>query len=1086
MVNTPSTDKNLLSERQTAKVNAANESRRADQKQHADKLLQGFAKIDDNAPNRAIWELVQNACDLTTECRVTLDYRNKGFAFSHNGKPFTSKTLIALIKQVSSKGDNVNEQVGQFGTGFITTHAFGRRFTINSLLDVNGLMIKIKDFLIDRTPKDWEEMVKKLEMQEQLVYDMIEIGEIVENPFCKTTLTYLPESDIESRYIDNSFTHLNEYIPIVLAINERLKSVTVISADGKQETYTKGNKEQRKDIWVTAIEVSDGIREVFSLRNEQDELEVILPLKTENEAYLISQSIAKLFLYYPLIGTENWGCNYIIHSRLFKPTEPRDGIHLNSNNEQVKIDEEVNRGIITMASELIFDFVSKNVRTIVNPIHLAYVRFETNGEKDNLNDYFKSLKEQWISKFKHFLLVETAIGNMKPADVAFIHKDLLWDDFVTQSVYDLIHDKWKNIPKCNLTVEWTNIVDDWRDGEVKYKTISDLAIEIQEKGDLDIIGNNEALISVYNYLLKYGHGDLFNKYQLLPNIDNKLKNLSELNNKVNLPPVLIQISRILAPIIPGKHIHEAFMFSFILPPYKRSDYSKDVTDIITKVLKESSTSQMIDRPLFEKMLDFCRISTSAGSVSAPSRILKLICRYYDYPNELIEIPISEEEFVDNRTVQKRLLQVFLNDISNHDSIWVNDQLDVLKELISTMRSFKEYHDLLLTARIFPNQLNELCVQSKLKVDREIPSELKDIYNRICSPNDPIDSKLVLHGFEIYLENQEERTSKSLGSEIESILSGDGYYHNINSHPYQNDIIRIIELITAKEYLQQYFPQLNIRKANIMLDRLSGPTRSSMFKIMNLSSDKVNVLGKLAEKEDFEKIIELGLSASNQMRAVLDKLVALPPAQVDALGEISNNGYLEKLIALGLSALEDEHRTKADFQFKYEIGKRIESLIKDRINEGLVKYRVEVEDVQNGQDIIIFKEAEAIFFIEVKSRWKASSSIMMSKNQFMNAAKNKEKHSLCCVEMSDYKIGDPSRYTVDNVSIIFDRIKFVNTVGTELAPLVMGIFKSTDVENEITLTGDYKATIPQRLVKSGLDINEFIEWVVLTHLSSSFS
>src|SRR5690606_6933514 len=82
---------------------AKQETELSELKQHADKMIRGFENFNNNSPSRAIWELVQNACDLSNECEIILDYRNNGFSFSHNGKPFTTNSLISLIKQVSGK-----------------------------------------------------------------------------------------------------------------------------------------------------------------------------------------------------------------------------------------------------------------------------------------------------------------------------------------------------------------------------------------------------------------------------------------------------------------------------------------------------------------------------------------------------------------------------------------------------------------------------------------------------------------------------------------------------------------------------------------------------------------------------------------------------------------------------------------------------------------------------------------------------------------------------------------------------------------------------------------------------------------------
>lgn len=122
---------------------------RSNLKLHADKMLRGFENFNDFSANFAIWELVQNACDLSKECKVEVDYNNSGIKFSHNGKPFTIKSLISLIKQVSVKYGDAEEiaEVGKYGTvservptyqsgnGFLIgyAHDFSAKYTIDQV-----------------------------------------------------------------------------------------------------------------------------------------------------------------------------------------------------------------------------------------------------------------------------------------------------------------------------------------------------------------------------------------------------------------------------------------------------------------------------------------------------------------------------------------------------------------------------------------------------------------------------------------------------------------------------------------------------------------------------------------------------------------------------------------------------------------------------------------------------------------------------------------------------------------------------------------------------------------------------------------
>ena len=146
-----------------AKEKAKKEAARIDMKQHANKLIQGFEKLDGTDAKRAIWELLQNAVDVSENCEIIISITDKSLIFQHNGKPFTTTTLNSLIKQVSSKASqNNDDEVGQYGTGFITTHSFGKKILLSGSLKKEEGYIYFDNFEIDRTAKDSDELIEKL------------------------------------------------------------------------------------------------------------------------------------------------------------------------------------------------------------------------------------------------------------------------------------------------------------------------------------------------------------------------------------------------------------------------------------------------------------------------------------------------------------------------------------------------------------------------------------------------------------------------------------------------------------------------------------------------------------------------------------------------------------------------------------------------------------------------------------------------------------------------------------------------------------------------------------------------------------
>ena len=119
-----------LSPEQQKKVKDERDKKQRDEMLQAaiDKINQGIERNVSRSGERAIWELVQNARDLAINnqavIKIVLD--NDGLHFLHQGVPFTIDTLSNLIKQQSTKL-NDKDAVGQYGTGFMTTHIFNRK-----------------------------------------------------------------------------------------------------------------------------------------------------------------------------------------------------------------------------------------------------------------------------------------------------------------------------------------------------------------------------------------------------------------------------------------------------------------------------------------------------------------------------------------------------------------------------------------------------------------------------------------------------------------------------------------------------------------------------------------------------------------------------------------------------------------------------------------------------------------------------------------------------------------------------------------------------------------------------------------------
>ncbi len=455
---------------------AQDESDKADLKQHSDKLILGFENSNPSDAKRALWELIQNARDLSDKAIIEVKVEPGELSFTHHGKTFDSNTLLCLVKQVSSKTRKKKEQkadddevkeVGQYGTGFITTHSFGKRFLVDGTMELQeGEYVKLEAFEIDRIAKDSDELTNKLLRQQNSVFDLVGNGTIIPVAL-PTTFRYQGNLPVELKNAEIAVSEITEaFIPPVMALNRNIHSISVtdhLKTPVSFYSYKKLETDTETELTIIPVQknASQPI-EVFILWVDKDlDLKIVLPLSDVSTAKLFPDTMSRLFLYFPLIGTEQFGCNFIIHCGLFNPHEKRDGIWLSSDNPQNKEKEISNQAILEKASDAIFTFIEKRAEQIINPIHLAHISFPVLSENVLLNDYFKTLKSKWISKLSTYPLVESGDTRLMPQDTYFLDKELLLEDETSNLIYDLVAIFRKEIPSKHLFLDWTNIMIEW-------------------------------------------------------------------------------------------------------------------------------------------------------------------------------------------------------------------------------------------------------------------------------------------------------------------------------------------------------------------------------------------------------------------------------------------------------------------------------------------------------------------------------------------------------------------------------------------------------------------------------------------------
>ncbi|MDX6182447.1 DUF3883 domain-containing protein [Flavobacterium sp. Fl-77] len=1008
-----------------------------DMKQHADKIIQGIKKLEENDANRAIWELFQNAIDLSDNCDITITLTEEYLEFKHNGQPFTPMTLDCLFKQVSSKTLEErkitfedNEPVGQYGTGFITSHTFGKRIEVSGALIKDEGYVALNNFFIDRNTDNWKELGQRIRLLKK------EVGRLLKKestlpPYPDTVFSFQTISKNNRDCAIKAVNSLRTILPYVITLNPRLQKVKVKDLLGETTVYQRSGYSCEEGLHATSILINSNSVEVFYLKSKDNKITVILPFSGSLTATDLSGELPKLFLFYPLVGTQDFGINYLLHSRHFLPNEPRNGLYLKSSNEDNQNEEEANRNLIDIASQLIFEYVESNAKEIRNPIKLARINFRTDSDKPLLNEYFKSLKYSWINSFKSFPLVESKSGNILVSKSVFIAPVLLQDDSVFESIFTLIDFFWDNTPLKHLTKEWSSIIQEWNLDEIEYIGYKDLAIKIKEVGNLTAIPHIQELKILYQHLIKEEHGDLFNSFELLPNIKGEFRLLSGLNNNISLPKELIDIADIVMPDIPKRHIDPEFRFELELNPYTRKNYTTDINATIGEKIKDKTLTSEISSEFLEALISYSKICSSVESNSVPTKLVKLICDYYHSDSSILEIPSVKDDELDNRVSQRRLIRLFLNDLSKEDSQWVVENREFLKDILEIGPSYYDYEEMFSTLAVFPNQLNELTTQNFLKVDDNIPEEIKDLYDKIVKPNFPVRANLIQKEFAKYLKVQDKKTVRNLTEKIETVFFETSQFTAIENHPLKEYIIDIIQKFKTTDEYEKYFPIVFSKRSSILVELADG---DDSFSILSLDSSKI------------KKLAELG-----------------------------KNPNIEEIINLGKEAFMQKQQENANFQHKYTIGTHIENVLRNAITTLIpTAIKADIKNVQDGQDIVILINTVPVYFIEVKSRWDANNSVRMSKNQTLRAFEQKENYSLCSVDMTNYN-GD-NKYKVEDINEIKDLIKFNTDIGNNVVHLIDVLNKSSEPET-IHLDGDFRTLIPQTYIGKGMNLDKFETFII---------
>ncbi len=394
--------------------------------------LRSKAQDSVTVPRRWIWELIQNAKDVHYDNGVSIriDFEDNDLhpkvIFRHNGKPFTADNIRFLIEQISTKDrakdtDGKRKNTGRFGTGFLTTHLLSEMVKVNGVAKEPELSYRNFELTLDRSGYELDDITTAVQNAKDSVanLDDLEPYESYSKDNLNTSFSYSLPDKLSIQIAKAGFEDLQKCLPFALLFVNEIETVEVFHLN--QLYYTNRNDAQESALEYQSVFIEkrdENITdELTYVKLTKGFTNIVVPIKHDGgeiEILSIHKDTPKLFCDFPLIGTEIFPFPVIINNPNFNPTDPRDGVFLNSTEQRPNPLVEENKKIIDEAIELYFILLDYAIENKWKNLHLL-------AEITSLRQSTYWINESWFndsvlkplrSKILQSKIVNTADGEL--------------------------------------------------------------------------------------------------------------------------------------------------------------------------------------------------------------------------------------------------------------------------------------------------------------------------------------------------------------------------------------------------------------------------------------------------------------------------------------------------------------------------------------------------------------------------------------------------------------------------------------------------------------------------------------------------
>ena len=521
---------------------------------------------------RWIWELLQNARDVSPNTDdhliAEVKYSGEELVFLHNGRGFTVDEIAHLIFYGSTKIED-ERSIGQYGSGFLTTHLLSWEIDVSGQLE-NGNWF---NFCLARKP----ESVKALQASMDQAWEAFKGSEQESRPESlpasfTTQFIYPIKGKEAEQAVEAGIGTLKQCAPYVVISNPQFSRINIDFPGEKMCFEAKRPESDPSSVQqITVTEDMNGNskdRQYLLAKSDDKETSVTVPLESTDDG-LVCQSVGdipRLFLGFPLVGTEAFSFPAVINSFKFTPTESRNGVYLGKNDDS---ENNTNQAVIGEACTLLARLLQHAASAAWHHTYRWVEIPEIQG-----NDWLDAewLKECIINEFMPAIDATSIVLN--EAGDAILWKEAILpmaesDEWV-EVLWDLL-EVWKEYPdKLPRRVEaagWCKTIENWAsifgnetsafqagiDGSQLASQMVEKTKNSQGWGNLanlqellraDVSGV-EWLNQLYRFLRDNGFNDVIRTLHFIPDQEGWFHSLSQLYRDPGIDDVLKEVAGLL-------------------------------------------------------------------------------------------------------------------------------------------------------------------------------------------------------------------------------------------------------------------------------------------------------------------------------------------------------------------------------------------------------------------------------------------------------------------------------------------------------------------------------------------------------------